>query len=52
MLRYDINPDPGHLWYVGSVADISMVHATMEMETACTSKTLAKMPTSTHCKHP
>jgi hypothetical protein len=52
MLRFYINSTPGRLWHVGSVAHISMVRATMEMETACTSKTLAKVPTSTQCKHP
>jgi hypothetical protein len=33
MLRFDINSAPGYLWHVCSVADISMVHATMKMET-------------------
>jgi hypothetical protein len=54
MLRFDINSAPGYLQHVdvGSAADISEVHSTVKMGTACTSKMLAKVPTSTQCEHP
>lgn len=52
MLRFDNNSAPGWSWHVGSVADILMVHASMEIETTYTSKLSAKVPTSTQCKHP